>query len=147
VFCDIFATARVDCTRPWSHKLFVSYRPSRRLLMIGQGSDVANRFSGHSIKRGSVQFNRKIGMHDVWIMNRITMTSEARIRVTQRCLMMQRQCRCICFRMYTRLLSGRRLMAVPVSMKLSTTKTMTPRRSENLSCDLLKTLLRKSVVA
>jgi hypothetical protein len=28
-----------------------------------------------------------------------------------------------------------------------TTKSMTPRRSENISCDLLKTLLAKSIVA
>jgi hypothetical protein len=75
VYCEISPTARVDCTRPWNHKTFVSYMRSR-LLMIGQGSEVANRFSGHSIKRGSVQLYRKIGMHDVWIMNRINMTGE-----------------------------------------------------------------------
>jgi hypothetical protein len=45
-----------------------------RLVMIGQESDVANRFSGHYKKRISSVLP-KIGMH-AWIMNRIYMTGE-----------------------------------------------------------------------
>jgi hypothetical protein len=47
-----------------------------RLRKLGQGSDVAARFSGHSIKRGSVKLYRKSGMSDLWIMQRINMISE-----------------------------------------------------------------------
>jgi hypothetical protein len=46
-----------------------------------------------------------------------------------------------------RLLSGRRHVPVPVSMKLSTTETMSLRMNDTISCDLLTTLLAKSVVA
>ena len=35
----------LTATRPWNHKSFVSYMRSR-LVMVGQGSDVANRFLG-----------------------------------------------------------------------------------------------------
>jgi hypothetical protein len=83
MFCNISVTARVDCTRPWNHKSVSSYLRSR-FLMIGQGSDVANRFSGHYIKREPVQLYRKISMHDVWIINRINMTAEgAHARYTE----------------------------------------------------------------
>jgi hypothetical protein len=47
-----------------------------RLRKIGQRTYVVARFSGHSIKRVSVQLYRKVGMSDVWIMQRINMTGE-----------------------------------------------------------------------
>jgi hypothetical protein len=75
VFCDVFHTGRVNCIRPWDHKSFFQYMRGR-LRNIGLGSDIAARFSGHSIKRGSVQLYRKIGMTDVWIMQRINMVGE-----------------------------------------------------------------------
>jgi hypothetical protein len=146
MFCNISVTARVDCTRPWNHKSVSSYLRSR-FLMIGQGSDVANRFSGHYIKREPVQLYRKISMHDVWIINRINMTAEgAHARYTEM-LNDAAPEPTTKFWMFTRLLSGRRYMPVPVSMKLSTTNAMTPRMNEHILCDLWKNLLAKSVLA
>jgi hypothetical protein len=74
VFCDVHQ-GRVLHSKKWDHKTFTEYMRDR-LRKIGQGSDVAARFSGHSIKRGSVQLYRKIGMSDLWIMQRINMIGE-----------------------------------------------------------------------
>jgi hypothetical protein len=74
LFCDVHAD-RVRYSQKWDHKSFTAYMRDR-LRKIGQGSDVSMRFSGHSIKRGSVQLYRKIGMSDVWIMQRINMVGE-----------------------------------------------------------------------
>ena len=59
----------LTATRPRNHKSFVSHMRSR-LVMVGQESDVASHIP-ETIKLGSVQLYRKIGMHDVWIMKRI----------------------------------------------------------------------------
>jgi hypothetical protein len=74
LFCDVHAD-RVRYSQKWDHKSFTAYMRDR-LRKIGQGSDVSMRFSGHSIKRGSVQLYRKIGMSDLWIMQRINMVGE-----------------------------------------------------------------------
>jgi hypothetical protein len=74
VFCEVHAN-RVRHTQKWDHKSFTTYM-RERLRKIGQGSDVVTRFSGHSIKRGAVQLYRKLGMSDVWIMQRINMVGE-----------------------------------------------------------------------
>jgi hypothetical protein len=74
VFCDVHQ-GRVGHSKKWDHKTFTEYMRDR-LRKIGQGSDVAARFSGHSIKRGAVQLYRKIGMSDMWIMQRINMIGE-----------------------------------------------------------------------
>jgi hypothetical protein len=74
VFCDVHQS-RVGHSKKWDHKTFTEYMRDR-LRKIGQGSDVAARFSVHSINRGAVQLYRKIGMSDMWIMQRINMIGE-----------------------------------------------------------------------
>ena len=74
-------------------------------------------------------------MHDVWIMKRLNNTGEGAYRRYTEMLNDAAPIPVLGFRMYTRLLNGRRHMPVPVSMKLSTTKTMTLKMNEYVSYD------------
>lgn len=77
VFCDVTVTvnhySKINCDKPWSAKGFKDFLRSR-LNSIGVGPSDCERFSGHSIKRGSVQLYRSLGVRDEMIMEIIQMT-------------------------------------------------------------------------
>jgi hypothetical protein len=75
LFCNIASSGRLEHNKPWDSKKFIDYMRSR-LHLVGEGHANVAIFSSHSIKRGSVQLYRKIGMSDQWIMRRIKMVGE-----------------------------------------------------------------------
>jgi hypothetical protein len=82
LFCN-FVGERLDYGRPWDAKKFIQYM-RERLILAGEGEGNARYFTGHSIKRGSVQLYRTMGVTDNWIMRRINMTGEyAYLRYTE----------------------------------------------------------------
>jgi hypothetical protein len=82
LFCN-FVGGRLDFGRSWDPKTFIDYM-RQRLILAGEGSGNVRYFTGHSIKRGSVQLYRTLGVSDTWIMRRIHMTGEyAYLRYTE----------------------------------------------------------------
>ena len=78
IFCNVKSTTAgktVDTTRPWSAKKFTDFL-RKRLISIGIGTEDVLMYSGHSIKRGSVQLYRSLGMHDEAIMEKIQMSGQ-----------------------------------------------------------------------
>jgi hypothetical protein len=64
-------------------KKFIQYIRDR-LILTGEGEGNARCFTGHSIKRGSVQLYRTMGVSDSWIMRRINKSGEyAYLRYTE----------------------------------------------------------------
>jgi hypothetical protein len=74
LFCN-FVGERLDYDRPWDAKTFIQYM-RESLILAGEGEGNARYFTGHSIKRGSVQLYRTMGVTNNWIMRRIYMTGE-----------------------------------------------------------------------
>ena len=75
LFCDIVQNNEggfIDHTRAWKTDSFTSFL-RLRLHNIGVGERDCGMYSGHSIKRGSVQLYRSLGLLDVEIMKIIQM--------------------------------------------------------------------------
>ena len=79
LFCDGRSTSSgqslVDTTKPWNSKKFKIHL-QKRLSAIGIGDADLEMYSGHSIKRGSVQLYRSLGLRDEAIMEIIQMSGQ-----------------------------------------------------------------------
>ena len=76
LFCDVNKTRNgwvIDTKAPWSSKKFTEFFRGQ-LSSIGVGSGDLALYSGHSIKRGSVQLYRSLGLRDEAIMEIIQMS-------------------------------------------------------------------------
>ncbi|PXF39657.1 hypothetical protein BWQ96_09131 [Gracilariopsis chorda] len=75
IFPEITTTragTTLNFERPLSCHKFVTFMRSR-LVTIGIGSADANAYTGHSLKRGSVQLHRSLGYMDEFIMRKMGM--------------------------------------------------------------------------
>jgi hypothetical protein len=82
LFCNLLGE-RLNYGRPWDSKKFRQYMRDR-LILVGEGEGNARYFTGHSIKRGSAQLYRMMGVSDNLIMRRINMSGEyAYLRYTE----------------------------------------------------------------
>ena len=76
LFCDITTnsegTCKIDYTIPLSSAKF-NILMRGRLRTIGIGGGDILMYSGHSLKRGSVQLYRSLGLRDEYVMQRVQM--------------------------------------------------------------------------
>lgn len=78
LFCDVKDTDAgysIDTSKAWCAKKFTEHL-RRRLSAIGIGDGDVKMYSGHSIKRGSVQLYRSLGLRDEAIMEIIQMSGQ-----------------------------------------------------------------------
>ena len=78
LFCNLKETRSgfiLDCSKHWSVEKFNSHLQNR-LLSVGFGPSDVLRYTGHSIKRGCVQFYRSLNVRDEYIMQIIQMTGD-----------------------------------------------------------------------
>lgn len=76
VFCDMTdnrGVCKVDTSRSLSSTKFTAILRNR-LRQIGVGKSDSEMYTGHSIKRGSVQLYRSLGLRDEFVMQKIQMS-------------------------------------------------------------------------
>ncbi len=67
LFCDVSEKNMIVTGKPWSVHDFTEFM-RKRLRMCGVGPGSVTLYSGHSLKRGSVQLYRSLGIRDEQIM-------------------------------------------------------------------------------
>ena len=76
VFCDVYTGnhgfCKINTSKALSAARFTSMM-RKRLLTIGIGPGDAGMYSAHSLKRGSVQLYRSLGLRDEYIMQKVQM--------------------------------------------------------------------------